>query len=263
MRARLRYIDENPDTAAVDEFNRATRNQLMVNNNVRPCFFTGNIQETGKIVTISLNPRYTPNVTEEEQQNMTFDQWYDFCKNRFAEYSAPGDVHTVFRNLWKVIIPINDWRIENCRADLQRKLINLDWCPYYSQYFRTFEQNGLGPRLIHWINTVWDETLAQLLNQCKPLCVFVHGRSMQTWVNEHCRDLVLIRSVRTRNNQCGLWQGTLQDIRMFYLEHFINNANSNATLNEIGGIVRSAIKAVKGQPSAPLNRALTSQRRRD
>jgi hypothetical protein len=40
--------------------------------------------------------------------------------------------------------------------------------------------------------------------------------------------------------ECQLWRGTLNGIRIFYLEHFINVVNREDTLDQIGKIVRAA-----------------------
>ncbi len=37
--------------------------RLIATEQVRPCFFSGDIEEPGKVLPISLNPAYTPKVT--------------------------------------------------------------------------------------------------------------------------------------------------------------------------------------------------------
>lgn len=73
----LQTLDATPDHPLIDAYNHyvARKNptyRLIVNQQVRPCWFSGDIGEPGKVVTISLNPAYTPGVTEAEQADMSF-----------------------------------------------------------------------------------------------------------------------------------------------------------------------------------------------
>ena len=90
---RIQTLDATPDQSLVTAYNHhVARNnpkyQLIVNDQVRPCFFSGDIEQPGKVVTISLNPAYTPKITEAEQAGMSFREWYDFCRLRFARYPS-------------------------------------------------------------------------------------------------------------------------------------------------------------------------------
>jgi hypothetical protein len=241
MREILRQIDANPNIDAINEFNSSTKLRLIVKKDVRPCFFTGNIEQTGKIVTISLNPKYTPEETEREQHGKNFDEWYNFCIERFIQYKSPKDVHNIFKNLRKIVVPMQEWKQGDPRLDLQRDLINLDWCPYYAEKFQTFQSNQLPASLQSWIETVWEHTLNQLLRISSPRCIFVHGKSIEGWVRDHSSNLISIDYVENSYRQkCQLWEGTLNGTRILYLEHFINVVNRMDTLDQIGKVLRAA-----------------------
>ena len=145
---RLHELDSKPNRTLIEEFNhhftaKNPKYKLLVKDGVRPCFFSGDIETPGKIVTVSLNPAYTPGATEEEQGNRGFKDWYSSCRSRFKQYGSDQEVHTIFKNLFKVIAPPEVWNTPEKRKYLQDHLLNLDWCYYYSEKFPSFALNEL------------------------------------------------------------------------------------------------------------------------
>jgi len=243
---RLKELDSNPNWQLIDDYNRQfgtkqPKYRLIVNEQIRPCFFSGDVESTGKVVTISLNPAYKPGVTEVEQGEMDFEEWYRFCQNRFMEYERDEDVHLLFKNLFKLIAPPLSWKSIDKREYLQSNLLNLDWCYYYSENFPSFDITKLPQSLQQQIAESLDRTLSWLINQVSPRYIFVHGRAMQSWVEQHSEDLEAGIQVRSSNGPCQLFQGRYvnSSVRIYYLEHFINRANANTTLEQLNEYVNS------------------------
>lgn len=94
---RLLELDAKPNRTLIEGLNRHfiaknPKYELLVKEGVRPCFFSGDIETPGKVVTVSLNPAYTPGVTEKEQGNMSFKDWYSYCRLRFEQYDSDQEL---------------------------------------------------------------------------------------------------------------------------------------------------------------------------
>lgn len=242
---KLQAFDKTPNQPLIDAYNQHfaqqnARYRLIVNTQVRPCFFSGDIETPGKVVTISLNPAYTPQVTEAEQAGMSFAEWYHYCRFRFNHYPSDAAMHTIFKNLFKVIAPPMLWSGADKRRYLQEHLLNLDWCWYYSEQFPSFALNKLPEHLQHNIYDTWDTTMHWFIEQVAPRYIFVHGQAIQEWVNRSTVDLKLALQLKnSRQQPCKLFQGYFVDTRipLYYLEHFINVVNQNTTLERINHFV--------------------------
>lgn len=247
---RLQELDGTPDRALIDDYNqyfgsKDPKYRLVVSSKVRPCFFSGDIEIPGKIVTVSLNPAYRPQATEAEQAKagMRFDDWYKYCQFRFIKYTSDSKVHSVFKNLFKVIAPPEKWATEDKRDYLQKNLLNLDWCYYYSEGFPSFDLDKLPPPLQRGIEA-WDTNLNWLIKAAAPRYIFVHGQAMHAWVTRTTPNLApVMELVNSRHQPCRLFTGKLAgtSISVYYLEHFINVVNQNTTLERINRFVNKNI----------------------
>lgn len=242
---KLQALDETPNHTLIDAYNQHVARQnfnyrLIVNTQVRPCFFSGDLETPGKVVTISLNPAYTPQVTEAEQAGMNFAEWYYYCRFRFNHYASDAAVHTIFKNLFKVIAPPTLWSGADKRLYLQEHLLNLDWCCYYSEQFPSFALAKLPNHLQRSICDAWDTNLYWLIEQAAPRAIFVHGQAMQDWVSRSAVDLKpVMQLTNSRRQPCQFFQGRLAGtaIPFYYLEHFINVVNQNTTLERINRFI--------------------------
>lgn len=242
---RLHELDAKPNRTLIGAFNRYftpknLKYELLIKEGVRPCFFSGDIERPGKIVTVSLNPAYTPVVTEREQGNRGFKDWYNFCRSRFEQYGSDQEVHTIFKNLFKVIAPPEVWDTAGKRKYLQDHLLNLDWCYYYSEKFPSFTLSELEPSLQQSIRSEWDETLGWLIKVAQPRYILAHGRAIQDWVKRSTEGLKMVLQLEnSRHKTCKLLEGHLKGttIPLYYLEHFINVVNQNSTLERINRYV--------------------------
>jgi hypothetical protein len=243
---RLQALDATPNQALIDAYNqhfgrKNPKYQLIVSEKVRPCFFSGDIESPGNVVTISLNPAYSPQVTEAEQAEagVIFADWYNHCRFRFRLYPSDAAVHQVFRNLFKIIAPPETWPTEGKRSYLQAHLLNLDWCYYYSEQFPSIDLAKLPPSLRHGIEE-WDTNLYELIKSAIPRYIFVHGQAMQAWVNRTTSHLEpVMELVNSRRQPCRLFMGKFAgtSTSAYYLEHFINVVNENTTLKRINRFV--------------------------
>lgn len=244
----LQALDAAPHWSLIDAFNAhfATKNpkyQLIVNERVRPCFFSGDLETPGKIVTVSLNPAYTPGVTEARQTGMDFTAWYNYCRFRFTNYRSESEISTIFKNLFKVIAPPTIWTTANRRQYLQTHLLNLDWCYYYSEQFPSIALNKLPSHLQEAIAATWDATLSLLMVTAQPRYIFIHGRPLGTWVIRNTTNLQSVMQLEnSRGQRCAFWAGRFLNttIPVYYLEHFINVVNQNSTLARIHQYIEQA-----------------------
>ena len=242
---RLLELDAKPNLTLIEAFNRhfAAKNpkyELLIKEGVRPCFFSGDIEKPGKIVAVSLNPAYTPDVTEREQGNRGFKDWYNFCRFRFEQYESDPKLHTIFKNLFKLIASPEKWDMAGKRKYLQDQLLNLDWCYYYSEKFPSVTLDILPVGLQQGIRSEWDKTLTWLIEVAQPRYIFAHGRAIQDWVKRSAEGLkTVLQLENSRHKACELSQGQLKGttIPLYYLEHFINVVNQNSTLERINRYV--------------------------
>lgn len=240
IRKYLQEVDANPNHFLIEAFNKYIakddNQKLIIKENVRPCFFSGNLEKPGKVVTISLNPAYEPGKTETAQEGKSFSEWYKYCLFRFARYDADTEIHAVFKNLFKVIAPPEEWRNLNKRKFLQENLVNLDWCYYYSRNFPSFTIRDLPQNLQVEMKNDFDETLLLMIEIAAPRRIFVHGQAISDWVHRSTSDLVSALELKNSyGKKCRLFEGKLTDTttHVYYLEHFINIVNRNSTLEKI------------------------------
>jgi hypothetical protein len=212
--------------------------KLIVNKNVRPCFFSGDIETKGKIVTISLNPKYTTEYTENEQANMSFVEWYDFCRFRFERYESPS-IHKTFNKLFKAIAPTSLWQNIDKRNYLQDNVVNIDWCFYFSQNFPTIDFDKMPEDLCLNIHKAWDENLNWLISKNNPRHIFAHGKSIQHWIAETSNKTEHIMEIKSRRGNCSLLRGEFMDtkIPIFYLTHSVINVNENLSFEKISNFI--------------------------
>lgn len=245
IQAYLQKLDAEPNRALIDAYNQqfAKKNskyELLVEDNIRPCFFSGNIEEPGKVITISLNPAYNPGKTEAAQEGKDFLAWYDYCLYRFDIYPSDKKIHAVFKNLLKVIAPPEKWDALDKRKFLQANMLNLDWCYYYSENFPSIKIDTLPLNLANQIRNSFDKTLLWMIKVAAPRMIFVHGKAIHEWVINNTHNLKTALVVNNSyGRDCRLFGGTLKNtsIPVYYLEHFINVVNRNASLKQINEYV--------------------------
>lgn len=245
---KLKELDATPDLALIEEYNqhfKKRRNpnyRLIVREQVRPCFFSGDIEAPGKVVTVSLNPKYSPDKTKDEQKKVghSFEDWYYYCRFRFKKYESDASVHSVFKNLFKVIAPPEKWKTDK-RDYLQKNLLNLDWCYYYSKEFPSFDLDKLPPHLQSKIRESWDTNMQLLIEVAAPRYIFVHGRAMKAWFESNTDNRKPVMKLEnSRRQPCHLFMskfGKFKGTTIFYLEHFINLVNQNITLKKINRMI--------------------------
>ena len=236
IRDHLRTLHESQDHALAELFNehvaRGNRKFKLRTDALR-CHFSGDIEKPGKAVTISLNPAYSAR-TNAEQRGKSFDQWYEHCRGRFEKYERDQEIHSMFKNLFKVIVPPNEWGERDKRSTLQAHLLNLDWCPYYSTAFPTIVTKKLPEDLQRKMANEWDATLSLMVKVAQPRYIFVHGRVMSAWAEQHIRRQERVLTVKnSRGKPCQLRRGRFKDVPAYYLEHFINVVNNDKALRQI------------------------------
>ena len=168
-----------------------------------------------------------------KQTGMSFRVWYDFCRLRFARYPSDRTLHTIFKNLFKVLAPPEVWSAMDRRTYFQAHLLNLDWCPYRSERFPSLALDRLPSDLQMRISATWDANLCGLIDIAAPRYLLIHGQAIQAWVNRNIVGLMAILQLEnSRGQPCQLHSGQLAGtaIPVYYLEHCINVVNRNTTL---------------------------------
>ncbi len=204
------------------------------NENIFPCFFTGNILSEKSIVTISLNPKYDEQTTRNEQGD-DFNLWLDKCLSRFNNYKTDKSLHKIWKNLAKVIFTDEERR--NClRSKLQNKLVNLDWCFYYSKKFTTLAQNAENQDVYE----LFDKNLNKLLKKINPKVIFAHGKSLNNWFRSNSTDIEEILELEHGSKTYKLFSGCLNNlsIPVIYQEWFINRGNKNTNLEQVRKLLK-------------------------
>jgi len=237
IRKRILEIHKESISADVAPFNRIYKKYPLINEAIIPCHFSGDIEAAGKIVTISLNPKYTSECTENEQSGFSLDEWYDFCRYRFSNYPCDTAVHRTFKNIRKLFVPPHQWRESSCRSDLQQSLVNLDWCPYYSGRFPTISPDR--PAIVGEMMKRWDKVLDEMVHIVKPPLIFVHGKTMESWVSERVvlKKLCVLKT--DRGNRSHVWHGQFNQVPLVYLEYGITQVGNNDALAQLGDRLRN------------------------
>ncbi len=239
-RKRILEIHRETISSEVTLFNQYYNRYPLVTDSLLPCHFTGDIEEIGKIVVISLNPKYTPECTEHEQNGCSLEEWYDFCRNRFKEYPCDISVNRTFKNLRKLLIVQDRWGEHTCRFDLQKALINIDWCPYYSRRFPTIYPERV-PDDVKLMLDRWDKVLDELIGIAEPKLLFVHGKTMENWVTKRVELQEICDLENDRGNSSHVWEGQFMGVRLVYLEHGITVVGNNRALARLGRILGVAL----------------------
>jgi hypothetical protein len=142
-----------------------------------PCSYTGDPGIEAPTITISLNPGWSQRTPAEHGRIATMDEWVAFCTNRFSAYGRDSEaLHPVFHNLHRVLL-YDGVRSSNEDKpnDLQSKLINLDWCPYYSEEFGN-PRKKLSRKCMRLVNE-WDDQIIKSIDHLKPSLIFLHGKN--------------------------------------------------------------------------------------
>ena len=139
------------------------------------------------------------------------------------------------KNLAKVIF--TDEERTNClRSKLQNKLVNLDWCFYYSKKFTTVAQNAENKDIYE----LFDNNLNRLLKKINPKVIFAHGKSLDNWFRSNSTDIEEILKLEHGSKTYKLFSGCLKNlsIPIIYQEWFINRGNKNTNLEQVRKLLK-------------------------
>ena len=203
---------------------------------VFPAFFYGDLNISGPIVTISLNPQYSDETPHE--QGADFNVWLDQCMDGFLNYPNDIAMHAIWKNLIKVI-PGYTNRIQDKREFLQQHIINIDWCYYYSTNFPTLNNVDYHPLIADFSNN-----LHFLLCHLKPKLIFIHGKSLSSWFNNNCNNIVQELELQHGNlGSYNVFSGKLNNLNIpvVYQSWFINRANNNDNLERVRNLINNLI----------------------
>jgi hypothetical protein len=222
-------LHRNTDLNLVDDFTLHTGFDLK-HRNVLPTFFTGDIAGKGKIVLLSINPKYTQYATEAEQglgeidfediQDIDYRNWFNKCLQRFIYYQELDEgLHKTFYNFYKLLRPESEWpsgsnkmkNVEMLRF-MQERVINIDWIPYYSQNASMIDLQRI-PERLKTLTETWTEAVKDIIQSQQPQFVFLHGGlgNYQGFIEEFT-DIRLsnppaIENLAVRSGTCDLYKG--------------------------------------------------------
>ena len=225
----------NPPRELLDQYNILQKNpdNKLIYQNVFPCFFTGNIKKKNSFLTVSLNPKFDGNTKYSQCGN--FNDWFDYCINRFDKYETDAEVHRVFKNLLKILFSDQEIKRSSKRKLLQENLVNIDWCYYYSKKFRTVDKKYFNDNGLIKLYQKFNDNLDCFIKITNPQCIFMHGKSFEDIANDIMTGMKTFgkynHGKKTYELKHGFYKKT--NIKIFYQTHFINNVNKNANLEKI------------------------------
>jgi hypothetical protein len=227
---------------------------------VLPTFFTGDILSDNqeRIVIISLNPAFGPGTIDEQGlnslsgniQRVKYDSWFDTCLRRFKLYQERGeDVHPAFYFPYKMIAPegprCNKRNDREMIEYLQKNVVNIDWCPYYSSKIGAINPQTIRNDRVRTLVDSWNQHINDLISFLNPSLIFVHGTSMAAWFENY----VFQRSIELQNLQAGQYKAQLKtgvlknsSIPVLYLTHFATRVNSTEVAIQINTVVNRVLK---------------------
>lgn len=225
----------NPPIELIKAFNSQKGSDLYYEN-VFPCFFTGNLDLKNPLVSISLNPKYDDNKTNEQGNN--FMNWLDGCLNGFISYPNDKSLHPIWKYLVKVFFS-DEQRKTDIRELLQDNVINIDWCYYYSRNFPTISTEELGNSKKNHIYKLFDDNLRKLISYIQPKLIFIHGKSLKNWYYFNCTNICHEVTLKHGNKSYKVFSGVLQgmNVPVIYQEWFINRGNRKENLDMVRSII--------------------------
>lgn len=246
------YRDYNYLKQMSDKYNQTIGNNpaFHFHTELAPGFFTGDITKQGMFATLSLNPAYSESdakrLRPECKDSKEFANHFNACLSGFSAYNdAPGQkVHRTFLSLLKVACNPNELLNPDKATLLQDRVINIDWCPLYSQKFPTIRRTDFEKHELGEMYDRFNETTTVLINRAKPRLLFIHGKSLEPLYQELVggTDEVAIPDLKHGNQTYELRKGALKgsDCPVFYQSRHVVWANSNESLER----VRKAISGV-------------------
>lgn len=256
----LNYFDglhRTTDLNLVDEFALDTGFDLK-HRSVLPTFFTGDITRKGKILLLSINPKYTPFATELEQrlsefefeniQDVDYENWFDKCLQRFNYYQELDEgLHKTFYNFYKLLRPKSAWPSGNNKMKdvemlrfMQERVINVDWIPYYSQNANMLDFGNI-PMNLRVLTDLWTEAVRSIIRFQNPQLVFLHGGSgsYQNFIEEFTdiklSNSPIIKDLAARSGSCMLYKGEKvfdSTTPVYYLTNNVLNLNEYNRIHE-------------------------------
>lgn len=208
-------------------------NTNLYHSEVFPCFFTGNLSLKNPIVTISLNPKYDNG--KEKEQGDNFKTWVQNCEKGFERYKDDKSLHSIWKNLAKVFFSKEERNAGNdaVKKLLQKNVVNLDWCYYYSQNFPSIKSN-VDNELFNLFNI----NINKLIRDLNPKFIFVHGRALEFWFYNFC-DNINEELLLTHGSKYKVLSGKLKNSNtpVFFQEWFINRGNAESNLETIRALI--------------------------
>lgn len=245
----LMNLHENVPVSLIELFNESKKLDLN-HKDLFPCFFTGNLLKKNSIVTISLNPKIDKSGIDKkrEEQGPNFDEWIESCIYGFEGYK--GDIkklHLVWKNLFKALsgsLSNNGYEIVDF---LQKNVINLDWCYYYSSKFLTLSEKELKFSKRRELYEIFDNNLESLITHIEPKIIFIHGKSFQSWIVENVTKLKLENKLFHGEKSYKLFSGFYRNtkIPVVYQEWFINSGNANVNLLKVNHLLNMIINGIE------------------
>jgi hypothetical protein len=239
----LRYCQKSyasPPVELLERFNNIVKdaNLQLHYEDIYPCFFTGDVDLKDPFLSVSINPAYGKQTKKE--QGDCLEEWMERCKHRFKDYPSDKAVHTVFKYTLKVFLDPSTIRLEGVRQSLQRHVVNLDWCPFFSSNWKTVSDSFLGKRDLMGLRDYFDENLRFLIGCLKPARIFLHGSQLEHFA----RGIIprpRIKLLRHGEREYEVLYGrTVESIPVVYQRPFINRANKTLNLEIIRGLFEQA-----------------------
>jgi hypothetical protein len=213
--------------------------------NIKPLYYFGDISLESPIVTISLNPAYS-NKTASEHAGFSLDQWFDVCTRGCLNYTRDQAMHKVFKNTGKALF-YDEWNgTDNKRALMHSQVVNLDWCPLYSEKFPSRIYEVINQRLIDH----WDQGLQIMLKSVAPKLIFVHGTSLGDWVKNNTRlledsNLSVMKLKDDFGKEFSVRAGSYDiegvSIPIIWSEYFINRTTNHTAMKALNTIIQSKL----------------------
>jgi hypothetical protein len=212
---------------------------------IKPLYYFGDISLESPIVTISLNPAYS-NKTAVEHSGFSLDKWFEVCTRGCLNYTRDQDMHKVFKNTGKALFYDEWYGTNNRRALMQSQVVNLDWCPLYSEKFPSRIYDVIDQRLIDH----WDKGLQIMLNSLSPKLIFLHGTSLESWVKNNTRSLdgsniPVVKLKDDYGKEFSVWARNYETeeglIPVIWSEYFINSTTNHTTMKALNSIVQSKL----------------------
>lgn len=230
---------QNGDTEALENFNSNFTH--LYHKETFPCFFTGDFNLSKPIVTISLNPKY--DIGKKEEQGDDFQNWLLGCSNGFAAYNSDKNLHLIWKNLSKVFFSNLERESSELHSLLQKNVVNLDWCYYYSNRFPTLGIKELDHPIRKRLYESFNANIRFLLRQLNPRLIFLHGKTLSFLFDELVSDHDTLHQFNHGSKSYKVLFGFESELRIpvIYQEWFINRGNKTANIASLNESIQQIL----------------------